>query len=349
MWKKSIFKIVATTILLFIVISILNTTCNPYTTYQKDNLYSRDPNQNFLKISYLLEHKNKYDSFIFGSSRVGKINPLLLKNGRFYNMTYSEGLPYEHLQNIKLLLSKGIKIKNIYIGLDDFSYEVDPNIHYSEPMRKLHYLASGESILSFWSFYHNVSINYLFKKRTEYYDINTTGMPVIPKHIDENIEKNVFAHIQEKKFFEPTHYSGHRIEKTIKELQEIHDICIKHQIHLIFFFNPIHITTYMDTDFLNLTLFQKKLSNIQPFYDFSGINNVTTNNYYYYETSHYRLKVGNMIAIRLNGDNNTSFGILVNKQNINSHIEQLNFNRYQWYILHNKQKITNAYNYSQGR
>lgn len=338
MWEKSSFKILCITILLIFFISILNITNNPYTTYKKDNLYSRDPNQNFLKVSYILEHKNKYDSFLFGSSRVGKINPELLKNGKFYNMTYSEGLPYEHLQNIKLFLSTGIKIKNIYIGLDDFSYEVNPSIHDSEPMRKLHYLASGESLLNFWLLYHNVSINYLIKKRTEYYDINDTGMPIIPEYIDENIEKNPTIHANDKKFSAPTHYSGNRIESTIHELQEIQNICKKNKINLIFFINPIHITTYIDTDFSNFNLFKRKLSNISPFYDFSGVNKITTNNYYYYETSHYRLKVGEIITKRLNGDQNTSFGILVNNQNINSHIEQLKIDWIKWQILHENGK-----------
>ena len=53
-----------------------------------------------------MNNKKKYDSFIFGSSRVGKINPLKIENGKYYNMTYSEGLPREHYQNIKFLIMK---------------------------------------------------------------------------------------------------------------------------------------------------------------------------------------------------------------------------------------------------
>ena len=40
------------------------------------------PNMHFLKIKLLLENKEKYDSFVFGSSRPEKIDPRHIPNGR---------------------------------------------------------------------------------------------------------------------------------------------------------------------------------------------------------------------------------------------------------------------------
>ncbi len=157
---------------------------NPYIVHQKNNLYIQEPNQNYLKTEYIIRHPNKYDSFIFGSSRVGKINPKLFTNGNYYNMTYSEGLPYEHLLNIKLFLKNNVKIKNIIIGIDDFSYEIDPKSHFTDTMRKPHYLASGESFLNFYNFYRKIKISSAFNVykqigNSQYYDINNTGMPIL--------------------------------------------------------------------------------------------------------------------------------------------------------------------------
>ena len=336
MWKRYSVLILSFAIGINLFIASLNIIYNPYTTYQNDNLYSREPNQNFLKVRYILEHKNKYDSFIFGSSRVGKINPLLLTNGKFYNMTYSEGLPYEHLKNIQLFLAQGINIKNIYIGLDDFSYEVDPKRHENQPMRKLHYLASHESFFDFWTLYKNISLTYLIQQRIGYYDLNNTGMTIVPEIVEENIENNKVSYVAQEKFLHPCHYEGNRIRNTLSELEQIHEICKNHHINLVLFINPIHIKTYLDTNFSNFQAFKKQLVNIQSYYDFSGINEITTNNYFYYETSHYRVKVGNIIANRINGQSNITFGNYVTSQNIESHLAKLRAERAAWQATHPK-------------
>ena len=334
MWKKNIYKIFVFTFILFSSLGLTNIFNNPYTTTHLDNLYSQEPNQNFLKVKFILENSDKYDSFLFGSSRVGKINPKLFTNGKFYNMTYSEGLPYEHLLNIKLFLKHHIKIKNIYIGLDDFSYEVDPVIHDQQVMRKPHYLASGESFLDFYSLYHNVSYMYLLDRRGATFDIDDTGMPLVPIEIDNNIEKNKIKYCSEKKFLEPCHYSGDRIVQTLQELKEIKTICKINKINLVFFINPIHKTTYLDTNFDNFLKFKKQLVRISEFIDFSGLNNITTNNYFYYETSHYRGITGTLIAKIINGELNENFGKHVTPENIEAHLEKLRNDRIKWQDAH---------------
>ena len=307
--------------------ALLSILTNPYLTMQTDNYYEQEPNQNFLKVKYILENKNKYDSFIFGSSRVGKIDPKLFKHEKCYNMTYSEGLPYEHLLNIKLFLKEGMKIKNIYIGLDDFSYEIDPKKHFQDVMRKPHYLASGESILNFYSLYTSLSYSHFLGERNIYYDINNTGMPLVPKEITHYIETHKEAHNLDPRFLKPTHYEGNTIKDTIMTIKEIIKLSKEHNINIVFFINPIHKTTYLDTNFQNFQNFKKELSKVTPYYDFSGLNSITTNNYYYYETSHYRLIIGKLIAARIS--NNTSvnmpkdFGVFVTKDNIEAHLADL--------------------------
>lgn len=44
---------------------------------------------------------------------------------------------------------------------------------------------------------------------------------------------------------------------------------------------------------------QYRLAQITPYYDFSGLNRITTDDYYYYEVSHYRPIVGDMIIHRI--------------------------------------------------
>jgi len=81
-----------------------------------------EPNQRYAKMKWLSEEKRDFDSFIFGSSKVGNIDSRKLQGGNYYNMTYSMGLPYEWMQDAKQLYETGYNIENIVICLDEFSY-----------------------------------------------------------------------------------------------------------------------------------------------------------------------------------------------------------------------------------
>ena len=301
------------------------------------NLY-REPNQNYIKMNFLLQHKDRFHSFIFGSSRVGKLNPKHITNDTYYNMTYSEGLPLEHLANIKLLLKSGVKIQNLLIGLDDFSYKIDPHTHLIQPMRLPHYKTkiNDMSAFQFYMYYllRKPSSRDIAKysshshKKTYDFDIYHTGVPIVPKAVDEAIESDVEKYIHDEKFLIPRHYVGDRMVQTLKEIKEIIDISHKYNIKCIFFINPIHKTSYLDMNLENFQNFKYQLSKLTNFYDFSGLNSITTNNYYFYETSHYRTLVGDMILDRIfhtPAKLPDNFGIFVTEDSIKTHLDNLKF------------------------
>ena len=336
--KKWILKYIAISFIFCISIISFNYYEDIYSIFKNDySEVAHEPNQNFVKMDFLIKKQHSFDSFIFGSSRVGHINPLGIENGNYYNMTYSEGLPYEHLSNIKLLIEKKIKIKNILIGLDDFSYEVNPLSHKQQPMRQPHYLTDINSMseLSFYMYYlfkrPSVSDTIKVVKQivldTTYptfnYDIYKTGLPLVPLEKVNSIENNIKQHINDKKFMEPTRYVGDRIKETIKSIEEIVNLSKKYDFNLLIFINPIHKTTYLDTNFNNFQIFKNELVQLTDYYDFSGLNRITTNNYYYYETSHYRDIAGELIKQRLFKSENNNFGIYVSKNNIDEHLENL--------------------------
>ncbi|GHV18428.1 hypothetical protein FACS189493_7840 [Spirochaetia bacterium] len=88
---------------------------------------------------------------------------------------------------------------------------------------------------------------------------------------------------------------GYGVKNVLADLEKIVDLCERNNIRLIIFTNPLHELTYQYAvengylDFLN------GLSAITKYYNFSGINDVTTNNQYYLETSHYKVSVGDLI------------------------------------------------------
>jgi hypothetical protein len=311
---------------------LVNTVVDPYGIFRIDfSKQKRAPNQHLLKMRHVIAHPQQYDSFLFGSSRVGKIDVGRIGNGRYYNLSYSEALPGEYLQDINILLSKDVKIRNILIGLDDFSYKLDRQEHLNDPLR--HPYGTWYENLRFYIGYlfkmpqFHTLVEFLEDKPPDvFYDIHASGM-VLHKQVDEDIERNVQHHINHKKFKNPFHYEGNRIAETIQDIRMIQNICNKHDINLYMFINPIHITTYLDSDVVQFNIFKKELAQILNYYDFSGLNSITTDNYYYYETSHYRYIVADMIVARIFGDPAVEvpfgFGSLVTRENLDTHLNQL--------------------------
>ncbi len=134
-------------------------------------------------------------------------------------------------------------------------------------------------------------------------------------------------HAKDPIFQKPWLSEGDRMGETLEEIRETVDLLKAHGVRLIVFINPIHKATYLATGLEKFFLFEKELSRITDFYDFSGLNSITTNNYYYYETSHYRLKVGALILARIFNDSSVKvpddFGVLVTKGNIDQHLADL--------------------------
>jgi hypothetical protein len=301
------------------------------------------PNMSFCKINYLMKNKNKYDSFIFGSSRVTNIDVKKISNGRYYNMFYAGGLPEEHLEHLRFLLNNGVAVKNVLLGLDDFSYLIDPQQHLGELDFQPHPAVSGKSLLTFYGEYF-FKLNKLFPQLQAYirhnytrrnspeetrvvYDIYGTGRGLC-SDCDESIERNVRGHITSKIFLEPTDYrflQKDRIAPVLSAMKELVALSEKDRFRLIIFINPIHRTTYLNADLGKFALFKRKLAEIADYYDFSGLNSVTTNNYDYYETSHYRPFVGDMMLKVMLGSPDVNvphdFGFYVTRNTVASHLK----------------------------
>ncbi|MHC1744325.1 MAG: hypothetical protein AB9873_15000 [Syntrophobacteraceae bacterium] len=313
-------------------VAAINYVVDPYGIFRKDFTRQREElNSHFVKMRHLLGNPAKYDSLLIGSSRVGKIDVRRLGDGRYYNLSYPVGVPGAHLEDITMLLAKGMRIKSILMGLDDFSYKVDPAGHRHVPLT--HPYGSWLENLYFYTEYllkiprMRYIKEYRDKRKVKiYYDIYETGMP-LHKQEDERIERNVQAHVNDRKFASPCYHRGDRIEETIKDIEEIKAVCEYNNIKLYVFINPIHKTTYIDGGPNTFDEFKRKLVQIVDFYDFSGLNSVTIDNYCYYETSHYRYFIGDFIIARIFNDNSVQvpedFGVLVNKDNIEAHLISL--------------------------
>ena len=320
--KKYVYRLLGIFILTMLITMGWNYVFDTSGLFNQDFSIKRvEPNQHFVKMRYILAEPKKYDAFCFGSSRVGNIDLLKIDNGlNYYNMTYSEGLPAEWLADLQTFIKNGVSVKQVMIGLDDFSLRVDPESHKNQWLRIPY---TEHNLKTYFS--------YLLKKpekpantgnKGSVFDIYGSGRPLHPEP-DEAIEADIEKHLSSDKFKKPTSYKGNRIEQTISDLSAMKTLCDANNIKLIVFINPINAITYHDTNLTEFNEFKRQLAQVTDYYDFSGLNEITTNNYYYYETSHYRPLVGDMIVNRLFNKGNENFGVYVTKENVDEHLRKL--------------------------
>lgn len=317
--KKFVSRFLCLTCLPILLIAGYNVWNDTSGLYNTDFSQPRpEPNQHFVKMRYLLANPTKYDAFCFGSSRVGNIDLQKIPSScRYYNMTYSEGLPQECLNDLTILLHHHVTVKQVMLGLDDFSFRVNPQSHETQYLR----IPYKENNLPTYFAYLMKKPEKPYQKlnidKRSIFDIYDSGRPLHPAP-DEDIEAHPEKHQQEMNKKKPTLYTGNRIAQTIQNIHDIKQICTENNIELIVFINPIHHKTYEANNLDEFDTFKRELAKITPYYDFSGLNRITTNDYYYYETSHYRPIVGDMIIHRIFDmpkDAETDFGKYVEQAN----------------------------------
>lgn len=303
--------------------------------YKKDVVESNQINDRFVKMKYLLHDRNfeKYDSYLWGSSRVMKADTRFIGE-KTYNLGVPTGMTEDALEQLQILLQNGAEIKAVYVGLDDLTY----CRNYSSVVNNLLWISYKDQ----WNQDMETYIRYLLTpsimkqtlkadtKALTYY-LGGSGMVVIPGQVERDIEENVKKHIEDNKFSRPRIYNEkeqdvQEFSRSLNNLKEIKEICEENNIQLKIFFNPQHMAKYLMNDMELMNRFKKELVKISPFWDFSGANVITSNNYFWYETSHPRAFVCDKILDTVSGKNCITgvpdFGVYVTPENVDDFCEK---------------------------
>lgn len=289
-------------------------------------------NDRYIKPAYLSEHPQKYDAYLFGTSRVKKIDTSLWP-GRVYNMGADACAdPREWLRDLQTLLANNVQVKTVYLGMDDNVYKKD-SAKYLIGIRWTPYKSSwenlaykGKVLLQIPDFKDMKPEKRRQDSKTE---IGKNGTLVIPANVEAGIENDPAKHVNDKKFLVPKYESDDAadIEAAVGALQKIKRLCEQRQIRLVMFFNPLHATTYLKDDIALLHRFKKEVAEkVGGYYDFCDLNFINVNNYYWYETSHPRAFTGRYIMNRLTGSDldktPADFGKYVDKNNVEAYLQE---------------------------
>ncbi len=298
------------------------------------------PNQAFCKVRHVLRHPDKYDSFCFGSSRVTTLNLERIRDdGKWYNMTYAAGSPVRWLHDIKELLDHGIHVSTLLIGLDDVSWK-EASFEQIQADAYKHAYSDWD-----FSYYMGLLLHMpsslpdpaIAKEKGSIFDLYDTGRTFSP-WIDEQAEQDPEKYRKDPKFLPPYLYpdSGHYAAQ-LEALREIKRLADANNIKVVFFLNPVVTSTYLSEDHESLRRWRRDIADITDFYDFTGLNDVTTDSFNFLETSHYREITGDrMIDRMMNGapEEVRGFGALVTKDNLSEHERMLELQQAEWVKSH---------------
>ena len=312
-----------------------------FNVFHWDNIRftSAEPNKNFVKTQYIINNPNKFNAFIFGSSRVGNIPPNLLpkvEGGtslRWYNMTHSEGIPGDNLMTLKSFLEKGVEVKIVMLAFDNISMYASVNDHKSQLLR-IPFQVYEKSKFDFFRPYLTTAVDPLIIKQIDEYDYEahkqqseqfySFGCWGDDFSLPENIDLSRYE----------IGHQGYPLKESYKDLEEIVDLCAENGIKLILFTNPMYQILYRNSVEDGYLDFLTKVAQKCEFYNFSTLNNYTQNPRYFYEWSHYRPALGLIIEKYLFGTEKERaeirkeagdelFGIKVNSENVDFVISEL--------------------------
>lgn len=283
-----------------------------------ENRYEKfHPNKLFLKVLYLLDHKDKYDTLVYGSSRGGFVDVRLISKNAF-NMSHGFGTVSTYLHSLKVLLQNDVKVKNVWIAIND--YDIWKNNQ-----------NTIDKLLHKGNFVNNIPVyaDWLFRKTTQTnIKILKGEMPLIAsEYITDTSKRIERARTQEKSLLMfkkrdiPAATLGHtgiyRIDEVINEIKEIQTLCQENEIKLTVFMYPIYYETYLKYDQTKIEEFKRKLVSVLDFYDFYALDDIAMKQTNWFEGSHFTPSVGDYMIQNIQKNN-----FLITKDNIDSRIEQ---------------------------
>lgn len=293
----------------------------------------------------------KPDVLVLGSSRVqtgidtadvAKVQP-----GNIYNAALT-GTGFEELYAyFEHTLYNQPNLKTVIIGLDSFAFNqvISPVIDFDPNRLKRSYPYIKDCILGLLTIKATKMSLKTFRdnfKQIAFHHNSERGYFKHPGTVDESlaelIKGSITACIK-------NHYTNYDVSPKLIELfQKMVHTCKERNIDLKLFFSPYHagfadgmheVEAWEKVENLKRTL-----TKIHPIWDFSGYNSVTTkdtkleNNEdsYYYDLSHFKPQVGNMILQKMYGHSipHEDFGVLLTENTIEDALKEIRVQRKAW-------------------
>ncbi len=338
--KKWLITFIITALLLAAALALFNVLTDPFGVFG-DRLmdwYSYDETNNprAAKGQYLREHLEDYDSYILGCSSTSSYPVAALNqiyNASFYNyIVYGADMLDTEQMAQWLLENDDVRyiFLNVYID-NGLSYDNESNPYtYSMPC-----YMDGSSPLRFYSRFAFADPSYgIAKLKARKTD---TWLPqpfdvFIPETGEYDKRKRDIEHIGAlddyfKAYPVFTDYPQsfmnlHKTQKCMESVERIRALCEDAGAELIVAAAPLYCEYLSNFDAAAVEKFYTALAQVTDFWDFS-YSSVSFEPRYFYDGTHFRNAVGEMIAAKIGGDSSRyvpeDFGYYVTAENAAQH------------------------------
>ncbi|NEO53253.1 MAG: hypothetical protein F6K54_09290 [Okeania sp. SIO3B5] len=339
-----------------VTVGLFNIVVDPYDVFNTPNLWGinhskprKDNNDRLYKATDIIRIKPV--TILTGSSRTKQgldpNHPALEDEQPAYNLALNGTNIYELRRYIEHAISNQKQLDLVIVGLDFLMFN---------SLRKNRGVFSEKRLEKQYIFFKDF-INVTFSldavqaskeaiidsKKTplEYPGYGENGfMPELnldPEETQQRFGGNIFL------YFKSPDSRYQLSTKFLDELKKIVDLSEKNQIKLMLFISPSHATQWETIratgKWSTFEKWKREVIKITPILDFSGYNSITTEPIHndmenYRDNSHYTPKVGNLILNKLlsykEEEVPEDFGILINSENIESHLTKIRQDREIW-------------------
>jgi hypothetical protein len=297
-----------------------------------------------------LLQSGKFNTIMLGTSRIGVMNPEIVNNylnSNTFNLEYPGSNTV--IQNKFFKYAKNFNdIKYLIYGIDFMAFNKNRIIE--NDFREFHDLENKitnfDNITNYDCYFNTeifiksailVGKNILNRQKTEVKYL-ANGMRNYVNFIEqekletfklnEEIQKSI------DNYFKPNSgiYKNYQFSNEYLEFfKDTIKFCQVHNIKVFVYIPPMYSehfdAIYSAGYFDEFELFKKELIKITDFIDFTGHNSISTNKNNYWDSSHLRVEMTDVIIAKIFNDQTVNipkdFGVLVTKENIDSHLQSL--------------------------
>lgn len=317
--KKWVLVFLSTVLVLAALLAALNAAVDPFGAFGDRLLswfsYDETNNPRVAKFSYLEQHHDEYDSYILGCSSTSSF-PVDAFNevydASFYNLIMY-GADMRDCEKIAQYLVEHYEVKNLILNVyldngltyDEESDRLTKNLHYKED--------PDTSVLSYYTRYLFADPRYalaklnalrtdtilpqtfdVFDERTGCYDKRMRDAEPIGSEERYLESYPVFADYPHQTLSLP--YT----EQCMQSVAVIKTLCEEAGVNLTVAAGPVYAEYLKNYEPETVAQFYRSLAQVTPFWDFSS-SSVSCEMRYFYDGTHFRNNVGEMICARMTG------------------------------------------------
>ena len=317
--KKWVLVFLVTVFVLAALLAGLNLAVDPFGAFGDRLLswfsYDETNNPRVAKFSYLEQHHDEYDSYILGCSSTSSF-PVDAFNeaydASFYNLIMY-GADMRDCEKIARYLIEHYEVKNLILNVyldngltyDEESDRLTKNLHYKED--------PDTSALSYYTRYLFADPRYalaklnalrtdtilpqtfdVFDERTGCYDKRVRDAEPIGSEERYLESSPVFADYPHQTLSLP--YT----EQCMQSVAAIRAMCEEAGVNLTVVAGPVYAEYLKNYEPETVAQFYRSLAQVTPFWDFSS-SSVSCEMRYFYDGTHFRNNVGEMICARMTG------------------------------------------------